>query len=84
MDLTISLSIGEFPELINIPPSRVLNSMSNPRPHTAAVNIITSFFGMNFDHMPLVHNKYGLPALYLIFAIIAAGIFLIFKRKKWL
>jgi magnesium transporter len=48
------------------------------------INLLTSFFGMNFEHMPLIHSNTGIYLLYLV-----SGLFIIcsvtyFKRKDWL
>ncbi len=48
------------------------------------INILTSFFGMNFERMPLIHNYYGMDILYLSLFIIVSVIFLVLKKKNWL
>lgn len=47
------------------------------------INLLTSFFGMNFENMPLIHTHYGIWVFYGS-SIIVAGISLwYFRRKKW-
>ena len=48
------------------------------------INILTSFFGMNFEEMPLIHYHFGLYILYASILILIAIIVLVFKRIKWL
>ncbi|MFW5792055.1 MAG: CorA family divalent cation transporter [Desulfohalobiaceae bacterium] len=40
-------------------------------------------YGMNFQHMPELHWKWGYPAVLLIMGVIVLGMFWYFKRKKW-
>ena len=48
------------------------------------INILTSFFGMNFQYLPLLHKSYGVLVFFLISVLIIFLAFLIFWRKKWL
>ncbi|TGE33699.1 CorA family divalent cation transporter [Desulfosporosinus sp. Sb-LF] len=48
------------------------------------INILTSFFGMNFEWMPLIHNQYGMYVLYALILILVSIIVIVLKRKKWL
>lgn len=47
------------------------------------INILTSFFGMNFEEMPLIHYQYGMYVLYALILILVSIIAIAFKRKKW-
>jgi magnesium transporter len=48
------------------------------------INILTSFFGMNFQYMPLIYSTYGFMVFCLLSAAIVLTAFIIFWRKKWL
>jgi len=48
------------------------------------LNFITGMYGMNFDHIPGLHKLWGLPIAIGIMVVIAAWIFVHFRRKKWL
>ena len=48
------------------------------------INLATSFFGMNFDNMPLIHNPYGIVVFYAFSALVAIMAFWYFWRKHWL
>ncbi|MDQ7093807.1 CorA family divalent cation transporter [Desulfosporosinus sp. PR] len=47
------------------------------------INILTSFFGMNFDKMPLIHSQYGMYVLYALIIVLIVITVMAFKRKKW-
>lgn len=47
------------------------------------INLLTSFFGMNFENMPLIHQRYGMGVFYsLCLAIMAASLWF-FHKKNW-
>ncbi|MFZ3371748.1 MAG: CorA family divalent cation transporter, partial [Desulfitobacteriaceae bacterium] len=48
------------------------------------INLMTSFFGMNFEHLPLLHESYGMLVFYLASALIATVAFVFFWKKRWL
>jgi magnesium transporter len=47
------------------------------------LTFIAGIYGMNFDWMPELREKWGYPIVLGIMAIIAAGMVYYFKRKKW-
>jgi magnesium transporter len=48
------------------------------------LTFIVGIYGMNFDVMPELRHPYGYPMVILIMAGITLGIYLWFKRKRWL
>jgi magnesium transporter len=48
------------------------------------LNLITGFFGMNFDALPLIHHNMGVWLATLIMAFTGAGLGLFFWRKRYL
>lgn len=48
------------------------------------LTFIVGIYGMNFDFMPELRQKWGYPAVLILIALVVSGIFLWFKRKKWL
>lgn len=48
------------------------------------VTFVAGVYGMNFDHMPELHWEYGYPAAWILMIIMGVGMFVYFKRKKWL
>lgn len=47
------------------------------------ITFIAGVYGMNFKYMPELDWPWGYPAALLLMAVVAAGMFLYFKRKKW-
>lgn len=50
----------------------------------APLTLITSWFGMNFAHMPGLDWDWGYPAVIIVSLAIVAFELAVFKRKKWL
>ena len=48
------------------------------------LNLITGFFGMNFEHFEFVHLEHGLEATLLLMAAVGAGLLFFFWRKRYL
>lgn len=48
------------------------------------LTFIAGVYGMNFRHMPELEHAWGYPAAWGLMGLIAAGMIIFFKRKKWL
>jgi Mg2+ and Co2+ transporter CorA len=48
------------------------------------LNLVTGIFGMNFDGMPLLHQAQGFWITIAAMAVLAAGLGLVFWRKRYL
>ncbi|WP_425800330.1 CorA family divalent cation transporter [Desulfitobacterium sp. Sab5] len=48
------------------------------------INLLTSFFGMNFETMPLIRNPYGIEIFYSACLLILVTVILYFWKKDWL
>ena len=48
------------------------------------LNLITGFFGMNFDFLPLVHRQAGIWWAVGIMSVLAVGLVAVFWRKRYL
>lgn len=48
------------------------------------LTFIVGIYGMNFEFMPELREKWGYPAVLIVMASVSVAIFLWFKRKKWL
>ncbi|HVZ29581.1 MAG TPA: magnesium transporter CorA family protein [Asticcacaulis sp.] len=46
--------------------------------------LISSIYGMNFEHMPELHWLFGYPFAILLMAGVALATFIFFKKKDWL
>ncbi len=48
------------------------------------MTFVAGIYGMNFEHMPELHWRWGYAAIWAIVAAIAIAMLLFFKRKKWI
>lgn len=48
------------------------------------LNLITGFFGMNFEHFEFIHSEHGLEATLLMMAAVGVGLLIFFWRKRYL
>jgi magnesium transporter len=48
------------------------------------VTFIAGVYGMNFDHMPELHSKWGYPLTWAVMLTIMIILVIYFRRKKWL
>jgi magnesium transporter len=48
------------------------------------LNLVTGFFGMNFDALPLIHTATGVWVTVALMAVIGLGLALFFWRKRYL
>jgi len=48
------------------------------------LTFLTGLYGMNFDHMPELHWRYGYPALLAVMAVVVVGALAYFRRRRWL
>jgi magnesium transporter len=48
------------------------------------LTFIVGIYGMNFQFMPELDERWGYPSVLIVMVIVAAVIFFWFKRKKWL
>ena len=50
----------------------------------AVPTMVTGVYGMNFDHMPELHQWWGYPAAMLVIVGICAGLYRWFRKSGWL
>ncbi len=48
------------------------------------LNLITGFFGMNFEALPLIHSPRGFWSAFAVMGVVGAGLSLFFWRKRYL
>jgi magnesium transporter len=49
-----------------------------------AMTAIAGVYGMNFEHMPELHWRYGYLFAIALMAVISGGLYLYFKKKDYL
>lgn len=50
----------------------------------AVPTAIAGIYGMNFDFMPELHWRYGYPLVMGVIAVVCLGLYITFKRTRWL
>lgn len=50
----------------------------------AAPTLLTSWYGMNFTHMPELSRPWGYPVMIAVMVGVVGGIYYLLKRSKWL
>jgi magnesium transporter len=50
----------------------------------AAMTVITGVYGMNFENMPELHWRYGYLFVWLVMAVVTLGLWLWFRKKRWI
>ena len=48
------------------------------------LTFIVGVYGMNFDHMPELHWRYGYLLVWVVMLALAGGMLALFRWKKWL
>jgi len=49
----------------------------------APLTLITGIYGMNFDHMPELHTRYGYYVVLGVMFLLFCGMLLFFRKKHW-
>ena len=48
------------------------------------LTFLVGVYGMNFDYMPELRWRWGYPALWVVMLACVAGMFIVFRRRRWL
>jgi len=48
------------------------------------LTFIAGIYGMNFEFMPELHSPYGYPIVLMVMVLIAIGMLMVFRRKRWI
>jgi len=48
------------------------------------LTLLAGVYGMNFDVMPELHFRFGYPAVLLVMAVTAGGLFWYFRSRRWI
>jgi magnesium transporter len=49
-----------------------------------APTLLAGIYGMNFDHMPELHSRWGYPFALALMLTVALVLYRAFKRSEWL
>jgi magnesium transporter len=70
--------------LVSVNQNEVVKKISAWAGIIAVPTYIASVYGMNFDHMPELHARYGYPIALAVMALCVAALVTFFRRIDWL
>jgi magnesium transporter len=76
--INVNLSLVTFGQ------NEVMKKLAGWAAMLAAPTLITSWYGMNFTHMPELDKPWAYPAIVIVVACLVATIYFVLKRAKWL
>jgi magnesium transporter len=76
--INVNLSLVTFGQ------NEVMKKLAGWAAMLAAPTLITSWYGMNFTHMPELASPWAYPIIISVVVCVVGGIFLGLKRNKWL
>ena len=76
--INVNLSLVTFGQ------NEVMKKLAGWAAMLAAPTLITSWYGMNFTHMPELAQPWAYPAVIGVVAVVVIGLFIGLKRAKWL
>ena len=76
--INVNLSLVTFGQ------NEVMKKLAGWAAMLAAPTLITSWYGMNFQHMPELAESWSYPVIIGVVACVVGGIYLALKRAKWL
>jgi magnesium transporter len=76
--INVNLSLVTFGQ------NEVMKKLAGWAAMLAAPTLITSWYGMNFTHMPELEKPWAYPAIIGIVACLVSTIYIVLKRAKWL
>ena len=80
--LTAALSVNL--SLVTVAQGEVVKRLAGWAALLAAPTLLTSWYGMNFAHMPELDKAWGYPAIIGFTALVCGGLFWLLRRAKWL
>jgi len=76
--INVNLSLVTFGQ------NEVMKKLAGWAAMLAAPTLLTSWYGMNFTHMPELAQPWAYPAVIGVVAVVVIGLFIGLKRAKWL
>lgn len=80
--LTTALSVNL--SLVTLAQGEIVKRLGAWAALLAAPTLITSWYGMNFEHMPELGGRFAYPVLIAGVALACFGLYRLFKRSRWL
>jgi magnesium transporter len=80
--LTAAMSVNLA--LVTVAQGEIVKRLAGWAGLLAAPTLITSWYGMNFEHMPELHGRYSYAILIGFVGVVCVGLYALLKRAKWL
>jgi magnesium transporter len=80
--LTAAMSVNL--SLVTVAQGEVVKRLAGWAGLLAAPTLITSWYGMNFEHMPELHTRHGYWVIIAATVTLCVGLWALLKRAKWL
>ena len=80
--LTAAMSVNLA--LVTVAQGEVVKRLAGWAALLAAPTLITSWYGMNFPHMPEFATRFGYAGVIGATAVVVGGLFLLLRRARWL
>jgi Mg2+ and Co2+ transporter CorA len=80
----LSAAISVNLSLVSFGQNEVMKKLAGWAAMLAAPTLLTSWYGMNFQHMPELGRPWAYPAIIVVMACIVGGIYIGLKRARWL
>ncbi|MEO9080231.1 MAG: magnesium/cobalt transporter CorA [Rhodanobacter sp.] len=75
--ISVNLSLVSFGQ------NEVMKKLAGWAAMLAAPTLLTSWYGMNFQHMPELSQPWAYPAMITVMVVVVGGIYVGLKRAKW-
>jgi magnesium transporter len=80
--LTAAMSVNL--SLVTVAQGEIVKRLAGWAGLLAAPTLITSWYGMNFEHMPELHGRHSYAILTGVVVVVCVGLWALLRRAKWL
>src|SRR5690606_3626513 len=80
----LGTALGVNQALVTLAQGEVVKRLAGWAALLAAPTLITSWYGMNFDHMPELHGRWSYAVLVGVVALVVALLYRYLRRVRWL
>lgn len=80
--LTAAMSVNLA--LVTVAQGEVVKRLAGWAALLAAPTLITSWYGMNFEHMPELATRFGYAGVIGVTALVVGGLFVLLRRARWI
>ena len=80
--LTAAMSVNI--SLVTVAQGEIVKRLAGWAALLAAPTLLTSWYGMNFEHMPELSGRYSYPLVLVATLLICGGLFWMLRRARWL